>query len=58
MTVIKVGSRKGLAMRFRKAPIAALLVLALVAACGGDEDPSGYSGTGENIEKTAHSGYN
>jgi hypothetical protein len=47
-------------VKARKTAVAALLIVALVAACGNDENPSGNpdSGSGGNTPTTADSGYN
>jgi ABC-type glycerol-3-phosphate transport system substrate-binding protein len=51
-------------MKLRKTTITAMLVLALLAACGGGDNPGGSpdsgtdSGTGGNTATTAGSGYN
>ena len=47
-------------VKARKIPIAAMLALVLVAACGDNDNPSGGSdsGTGNNTPTTERGGYN
>jgi hypothetical protein len=57
---VRIEPLERMTVKARKTAVTALLILALVAACGNDDNPTGNpdSGSGGNTPTTADSGYN